>query len=398
METTIKEKKAKTALRPSMLPKAAEATIQAAERSVDAANPIHILPLVRSKEMCYYDLLNDDKIVQLKNFLRFHRKVNSALSETFVTSALHELLHAGEYDASLKDIVIKTFDTEGVDFPIGALVLIHKHANLQSPSHFYFVEPQWRYWRVPTPQHMGGVGNDALSSLEIFRYNQTYYVYLFEHNEYNGRFINYYGGSHEVVNYVGDHFNDITSSLLFVKIGKNDKSLPVALFKPAIQNMISGAIGNKPGVQLNGDIIISWSMWPSFAIQETFIKIEQPIKVTVDLDSVIDFPSSIFGIDLPDWPSDYNASLIYYIGVSVVNGRLTGRVHFYNAIVDSGVFHNNIRQALMSELNANTPMINGFLNDVLKGFTGLRDVYLLPGNSLSDGHTNDGVIIRLVRN
>lgn len=399
METRIKEKATKAALRPPMVPRATDGRIETTDHFADSANPIHILPLVKSKEMCYYDLLNQDKVIQLKNFVRFHKKINSALSESFLSSAILELLRAGEYDSSLKDIVINTFDTEGVSLPIGALVIIYKHANLQYPSHFYFVESQWRYWRSPAPQFMGNVGNDALSSLEIFRYsNQNYYVYLFEHSQYEGRYINHYGGSHEVVNYVSDHFNDITSSVLIVKIGENDKSLPVALFKPAIRDVISGAINNNPAVRLDGDLTITWSMWPSFAIQETFIKVVQPIKVTVDLDSVVDFPSSVFGIDLPDWPSDYSASIIYYIGVSVVNGTLTGRVRFHNAIVESGIFSSHIREALMTELAANASMINGFLADTLKGFTGLRSVYLLPGNSLSDGHTNDGVIIRLVRN
>ena len=399
MESTIKEKRTEAALRTPMVPKATDGRIETIDQKPYSANPINILPLIKSKEMCYYDLLNEDKVIQLKNFVSFHKKTNSALSGSFVSSALYELLHSGEYNSSLKDIVVNTFDTECVSLPIGALVLVHKHANLQYPSHFYFVESQWRYWRAPALQFMGNVGNDSLSSLEIFRYNnQSYYVYLFEHNQYDGRYVNYYGGSHEIVNYVGDHFNDITSSVLIVKIGENDKSLPVALFKPAIRNVISGAISNNPAVRLNGDLNITWSMWPSFANQETFIKIEQPIKVTVDLDSVVDFPSSVFGIDLPDWPSDYSASIIYYIGVSVVNGTLTGRVRFHNAIVESGIFSSHIREALMTELNANASMINGFLFDVLKGFTGLHSVYLLPGNSLSDGHTNDGVIIRLVRN
>ena len=399
METKIKEKRTTAALRPPMVPMATGDRLETVGNITNSANPVHILPLVKSKEMCYYDLLDEDKVVQLKNFVRFHKKINSALSESFVGSAMHELLHAGEYDSSLKDIIVNTFDTEGVTLPIGALVLIHQHANLQHPSHFYFVESQWRYWRAPAPQYMGNVGNDALSSLEIFRYNnQSYYVYLFEHNQYDGRYINYYGGSHEIVNYVGDHFNDITSSVLIVKIGEKDKSLPVALFRPAIQNVITGAISNNPAVRLDGDLTITWSMWPSFAIEETFIKVEQPIKVTVDLDSVVDFPSTLFGIDLPDWPSDYSASISYYIEISVVNGTLTGRVRFHNAIVESGIFSSHIREALMTELNANASMINGFLADVLKSFTGLNSVYLLPGNSLSDGHTNDGVIIRLVRN
>ena len=75
METTIKEKKTKMALRASMLPKAADTfIIEAAERSADSANPMHILPLVRSKEMCYSDLLDDDKVVQLKKFYTISQK------------------------------------------------------------------------------------------------------------------------------------------------------------------------------------------------------------------------------------------------------------------------------------------------------------------------------------
>lgn len=401
MEATIKKEEKKTipALRTSAVPKATDERLNGIDPYSEPANPIHVLPLIRSKEMCYYDLLDENKLTQLKNFARFHKKTKTPLSESFVTSAIHELLYSGEHDPSLKDTIVNTLDTEGVPMPYGAFVITHRHANLQSPSHIYFVEPQWRYWRAPSPASMGSVGNDALSSLEIFRFNnQEYFVYLFEHSQYEGRYVNYYGGSHEVVNYVGDNFNDITSSVLIVKNNERDKSLPVALFRPAIQNVISGAIANNPAVRLNGDVNITWSMWPWFATQETFIKIEQPIKVTVDLDSVIDFPSSIFGIDLPNWPSEYSASIIYYIGVSVVDGRLTGRVRFHNAIVESGIFSSHIREALMTELNGNASMINGFLNDVLKGFTGLRSVYLLPGNSLTDGHTNDGVIIRLVRN
>lgn len=400
MTAPIKQSNEKIVMRSASTPVRADAAFVSPDQQYsDIANPTHILPLIKDERLCYFPLLHDDKVAQLRNFIRHHKKEASELSRNFLASALQELITSRKYDASLKDLVLNTFDQELLDFPIGALVEIFKHAELQPPVHLFTVEPQWRYWRIPRPEYFGQVGNDAISSLEIYRFNhREYFVYLFENDGYEGKFVNYSGDAHEVVRYVGDPFNDMTSSILVVQSAKNHKSLPLQLFKPAIQNVISSALNNRPGVSQNGDVIISWTMWPGFASNETFIKIEQPVEITVDLDSVIKFPNKIFGIDLPDWPSKYNASIIYYIGLSVVNGILTGRVRFYNAIVESGIFQGEIRSNLMPEVASNISMVDTFLNENLKGFKNLQSVYLLPGNSLVDGHTNDGVIVRLVPN
>jgi hypothetical protein len=97
MESTIKEKRPRAALRNPMVPKATDGRTETNDQKTYSANPLNILPLIKSKEMCYYDLLNEDKVIQLKNFVSFHKKTNSALSGSFVSSALYELLHSGEY-------------------------------------------------------------------------------------------------------------------------------------------------------------------------------------------------------------------------------------------------------------------------------------------------------------
>lgn len=400
MTAPTKQNQEKIAMRASQVPARTSATFALPDKQeFEMANPVHILPLVKDERLCYYPLLDDDKVVQLRNFIRFHKKNASDLSSSFLSSALQELIMSRREDPSLKDLVLNTFDQELLNFPIGALVKIFKHAELQPPVHLFMVEPQWRYWRIPRPEYFGHVGNDAVSSLEIYRFSQReYFVYLFEHDGYQGRFINFSGDAHETVRYVGDPFNDMTSSILVVQSAKNHKSLPIQLFRPAIQNVISSALSNRVGIRQNGDVVISWTMWPGFASNETFIKIEQPVEITVDMDSVIKFPSKIFGIDLPDWPSKYNASIIYYIGLSVVSGTLTGRIMFYNAIVESGIFQGEIRSNLMPEVASNISMVDTFLNENLRGFKNLQSVYLLPGNSLVDGDTRDGVIVRLVPN
>lgn len=400
MTASTKQSEKRIAMRTSQSPlRAIAAFMSSDQQNFEMANPVHILPLVKDERLCYYPLLDDDKIVQLRNFIRFHKKNASELSSNFLSSALQELIMSHREDPSLKDLILNTFDQELLNFPVGALVKIFKHVELQPPVHLFMVEPQWRYWRIPRPEYFGQVSNDSISSLEIYRFSQReYFVYLFEHDGYEGRFINYSGDAHETVRYVRDPFNDITSSILVVQSAKNHKSLPLQLFRPAIQNLISSVLNNRPGIRQDGDVVISWTMWPGFASNETLIKIEQPVEITVDLDALIKFPSKIFGIDLPDWPSKYKASIIYYVSLNVINGSLTGRVMFYNAIVDGGIFQSEIRSNLMPEVASNISMVDTFLNENLRGFKNLQSVYLLPGNSLTEGNTSDGVIVRLVPN
>ena len=97
-------------------------------------------------------------------------------------------------------------------------IRIYKHTNFGGPSAYYSHSDGWRYYRV-WQGGLGGVGNDALSSLHIFCGGTHSAAYLFQHNQFEGKYKRWYcergWGTLDVPD-VGADFNDITSSILLV--------------------------------------------------------------------------------------------------------------------------------------------------------------------------------------
>jgi hypothetical protein len=270
----------------------------------------------------------------------------------------------------------------------------YEHADFGGRSFFTDMTPGWGYWRQPD---FGAIGmNDLISSIAC---NSSLNevggsVVLFEHARYFGRYQNYglIPGRRLDIHYVGNDFNDITSSALIIRRFPKE-TRPVTLSSLVPQSAIADIVNATPRVRPAGDVIFTWDMWPTGGssndphpndIGRTFIYVNVPINV------------------LTPWPfPDYYAQVRYWIYLYVDStGKMQGYVAYWGYYVESGIISGTVAAGLRDAIPRTIPQVNSLIARAL-GVANLGSpysyVYYLPGRFNVAGNVSDDVTIVAVR-
>ena len=272
-------------------------------------------------------------------------------------------------------------------------------ANFGGASVFDDLIPGWIYWRRPDFRSIGM--NDMLSSLEygISSNEVGGNVVLFENIDYNGRYQNYFGtpGVYPV-SYVGDGFNDITSSTLIIRRFP-EETRPVSIGALVPQSDITDIVNQQSGVSAEGNATFTWDLWPTGPTSSSdwhpndpgkrFIYVIVPLKVHTP------------------WPyPDVNAQARYWIYLYVDgSGKLQGYVAWYGYYTDSCCFlFSCITDQVAANLLQGVKGTVGKVNALVTNALALANIgapyrfsYFLPGKNQSSGNTSDDVTIVAVR-
>lgn len=252
--------------------------------------------------------------------------------------------------------------------------------------------PGWVYWRRPDFRDIGL--NDTISSLYFGAASSEAggNVILFENIRYEGRYLNFTvipEPQTQNVPYVGDAFNDITSSSLIVRRFPNEsKPLSLGLLVP--QEQITQIVTKQKGVSPAGPAIFTWDMWPTGPTSgsddphpdrpdRTYIYVIVPINVSTP------WP----------WP-DYYAQVRFWIYLYVDNGAIHGYVEYYGEYVESGAIHDSVASGLMARIPGTIGDVNALVAKALSVANDAgrwRFVYYLPGRNEASGSTWDDISI-----
>lgn len=271
---------------------------------------------------------------------------------------------------------------------------LYEHADFVGMASFTSMTPDWGYWRQPSFVPMGM--NDIFSSLSFGASNDEVggVVLLFEHVRYFGQYRAYIPtpGRTDYVNYVGNDFNDMTSSALIVRRFANETS-PITLGNLVPKSSIIDIINATPKVRPDGDPIFTWDMWPEGGdsgdwhpndVNSTFIYVIVPIMVHTP------------------WPYvDYHAQARYWIYLYVDgNGQMQGYVAYWGYWVEGGIISDDVAAGLADAIPGTIPQVNGLVAQAV-GLANLGGpysyVYYLPGRFQLAGNVFDDVSIVAVR-
>lgn len=261
---------------------------------------------------------------------------------------------------------------------------IFRDANLAGPSVYFFHGDEARYYTVGAGG-LGAVGNDAVSSLSLACVDSNSAIYLFEDFNFKGRYARWDcdGTGNVNVSYVGDDFNDITSSLLSVHRSGLELSVALGLtYREQIAGEIDTQLADFSATR-NGDPIITWEMWPSFSPTRKYVVIRQRLVV-----------------DVPDWPWDYDAEFRYYVYFYLDgDGRLRGYVEWVYAWVERGIWSGKVMEQVWPLVSfdgaaAANEFLDGITNSIPLSFQAL---YYLPGAGASVGDVEDDITMVLVK-
>ncbi len=218
-------------------------------------------------------------------------------------------------------------------------------------------------------------------------------IILFEHDRFFGRFARFAtnpGKPSERVNvpFVSGFINDRTSSILMVRHFKNEIG-PFLIGDFFLRDEIKKSIESQKQIRLRGNPIVTWDMWPDGtnnhpnAPNQKFIYIRIPIRVDVPI--------------FPDKDAEIRLWLYLYIDK---NGRVQGYLAAYGAWVEAGWKSRRVLDELMKRLREAAPEINVKITAFITIFRLLEPyarLYYLPGKNSKFGHTDDDVILYLVR-
>jgi hypothetical protein len=266
---------------------------------------------------------------------------------------------------------------------------LHEHASFRGMASFESMTPGWGYWRRPTFVPMGM--NDIFSSLTFGASDNEVggAVLLFEHERYFGQYRAFppTPGRTTSVHYIGNDFNDMTSSALIVRRFPRETLVGLSSLVP--KRAIIDIINKTPKVRPNGDPIFTWDMWPTGGtssdwhpndVNSAFIYVIVPIMVHTP------------------WPyADYQAQARYWIYLFVDgNGRLQGYVAYWGYWVEGGVIEGKVAAGLREAIPGTIPQVNALVTRAL-GFANAVDfyqyVYYLPGRFQLAGHVFDDVTL-----
>ena len=265
-------------------------------------------------------------------------------------------------------------------------IRIYKHTNYGDPSAYYSHSDSWRYYRV-WQNGLGGVGNDALSSLHIFCGGTHSAAYLFQHNQFEGKYKRWYcergWGTLDVPD-VGVDFNDITSSILLVHRSSRELVLPIGFwFRDDIRASFDDQLAGSPA-RRKGEPVITWEMWPGWHPSRKFVELRQRLV-----------------IDVPNWASDYDAEMRYFIYFFLDGaGHLHGYVNRVEAWVESGIWSSKVMDELWPRVSGQgVDAANAQITNMASGLSGMEflALYYLPGIDADAGHVNDDVTMVLVK-
>lgn len=262
---------------------------------------------------------------------------------------------------------------------------LHEHADFRGLASFESMTPGWGYWRRPTFVPMGM--NDIFSSLSFGASGNEVggVVLLFEHVRYSGQYRAYIPtpGRTSFVNYVGNDFNDMTSSALIVRRFARE-TRPVSLGNLLPKSAIIDIVNATPRVRPDGDPIFTWDMWPPHDVNRTFIYVIVPIIVRT-----------------PRPWADYHAQARYWIYLYVDgNGQLQGYVAYWGYWVEGGIISGDVAAGLRDAIPGTIPQVNTLVGRAvaLANVGGPYSyVYYLPGRFQLAGSVFDDVTIVAVR-
>jgi hypothetical protein len=272
-------------------------------------------------------------------------------------------------------------------------------ANFGGASLFADLPQGWVYWAIP---YVGDAMNDAISSLTFSATSDEVAanVCLFEHAHFIGRYQNYAltvptgrdGYASEDVSYVGDDFNDITSSILVVRRFENETT-PVSVGALVPRSSIADIINAQESVSPSGDATFTWDLWPTGGSDsdwhpndptKMFLYVNVPISVNTH---------TVFG--------HYYAQVRYWIYIYVDDqGKLQGYVDWYGCYVEGGWITGKVQDGLMARIPGTIGSVNGLVSQALSlaNIGGpYRFMYYLPGTNAFSGSTWDDVSVVAVR-
>lgn len=303
-------------------------------------------------------------------------------SETSAVDRAMELFHAGgdkSRDAASDDIWCKYY----VD------------SNFTGASIFDDMTPGWGYWRRPNYAWFGM--NDKISSLSYNAHTDEAggSIILFEHAGYRGRYRNFpvIPGHRQDVWFIGNDFNDTTSSSLIIRRWPNE-TRPLSLSALVPQAQIADIVNAQDDVGTAGDARFSWDMWPTGNVSSTDVHPNQSERSYI----YVNVPITVH----TPWPfANYYAEVRYWINLYVDrNGNIQGYVEHYGCHVESGIIHNRVARGLTNAIPGTVGAVNELISNavVLPNLAGpYRFTYYLPGRFELSGNTGDDVSIVAVR-
>lgn len=273
-------------------------------------------------------------------------------------------------------------------------------ADFGGPFVFDDLIPGWIYWRRPDFRAIGM--NDVLSSLTYgCSINEAGgSVVLFENIDYEGRYRNYAAAPGQFANvpYVGDDFNDVTSSSLLIRRFPNETS-PRSIGALVPPGDITDIINQQSGVSAAGDVTFTWDLWPTGPRSDSDWHPADPTKRFV----YIIVPLKVH----TPWPyPDVNAQARYWVYLYVDgSGSLQGYVAWYGYYTDSCCFlfsciTGQVGDSLLQGIKGTIGKVNALVAKALTlaNLGGpYRFSYFLPGRFQSAGNTSDDVTVVAVR-
>jgi hypothetical protein len=329
----------------------------------------------------------------------------SPANAAILQHAINRITTTGAPDAQLKreiDAAVRLLHKRTEEIPPRGddiFMWAYYHANFGGASMFADLPQGWVYWAIP---YVGNAMNDEISSL-IFsatRDEVAANVCLFEHAGFVGRYQNYSltvprglnGYVEEEVSYVGDAFNDITSSILVVRRFANETT-PVSVGALVPQSSIIDIINQQDSISPDGTPVFTWDLWPTGGSgsdwhpndpSKMFLYVNIPISVNTH---------SIFG--------HYYAQVRYWIYIYVDSaGKLQGYVDWYGCYVEGGWITGRVKDGLMARIPDTIAQVNALVAQALAlaNIGGpYRFMYYLPGTNAFSGNTADDVSVVAVR-
>jgi hypothetical protein len=268
-------------------------------------------------------------------------------------------------------------------------------ADYGGASMFLDLSPGWIYW---AESYVGDAMNDQISSLICSCTSDEVAgnFCLFENADFIGRYQNYAvtvppgidGWVEEDVSYVGNDFNDITSSILLIRRFPDETS-PVSIGGLVPQSDITNIVNAQSQVSSAGDATFTWDMWPTGGShpddpEKRFLYVLVPVNIDTQ---------TIFGT--------YSAQIRYWIYLYVdSNGKLQGYVDWYGCWVQGGWITGRVQNSLMQRIPGTIGQVNNLVSKALAlaNIGGpYRFCYFLPGKNVFTGSTWDDVTIVCVK-
>jgi hypothetical protein len=234
--------------------------------------------------------------------------------------------------------------------------------------------------------------NDCISSVQTGCSSEETggTLVLFERYRYSGRYwrIDSDPSSNVDIPYVGNFINDKTSSVLLIRRFGSDLT-PTPIGDLVSRDDIKAFVKATPGIELRGEPILTWDMWPEGEDwhpnepDKAYIYIKIPIVV-----------------DVPNW-FDYDAEIRYWVYLYVDSaGTLQGYVDYYGAWVEGGIITDSVLNGLMNQIPTTLGGVSTLLGSALalgNAVGPFENVYFLPGHNDQQGNTDDDVTIVLMK-